>query len=252
MSQDTGPGSSGERSQTAEPSQPAGPGQPAGSSQTAASVMKRTVRGRRTVVRLLIASLAGLVAAAVTGLLGGWKYAAATGWDAIGAVFCGLAWGAVWPMSAAATAERATEEDLSRANTDILILTASVVSLAAVTIVLNAAHHAHAPVRFVLAFLGLLTVAVSWFTVHTIFMLRYALLYYAEPAGGIDFGSDAPPSYRDFAYLALTLGMTFQVSDTALRSTELRGTALRHALLSYLFGAIILAVAINLVAGLGV
>jgi uncharacterized membrane protein len=246
MSQGTGPGSSGERSQTAKPSPPAGPSQPV------ASVMKRTVRGRRTVVRLVIAFLAGLVAAAVTGLLGGWKYAAATGWDAIGAVFCGLVWLAVWPMSAAATAERATEEDLSRANTDVLILTASVVSLAAVTIVLNAAHHAHAPVRFVLAFLGLLTVAVSWFTVHTIFMLRYALLYYAEPAGGIDFGSDEPPSYRDFAYLALTLGMTFQVSDTALRSSELRGTALRHALLSYLFGAIILAVAINLVAGLGV
>jgi uncharacterized membrane protein len=246
MSQGTGPGSSGERSQTAKPSPPAGPSQPV------ASVMKRTVRGRRTVVRLVIASLAGLVAAAVTGLLGGWKYAAATGWDAIGAVFCGLVWLAVWPMSAAATAERATEEDLSRANTDVLILTASVVSLVAVTIVLTAAHHAHAPVRFVLAFLGLLTVAVSWFTVHTIFMLRYALLYYAEPAGGIDFGSDEPPSYRDFAYLALTLGMTFQVSDTALRSTELRGTALRHALLSYLFGAIILAVAINLVAGLGV
>jgi uncharacterized membrane protein len=246
MSQGTGPGSSGERSQTAKPSPPAGPSQPV------ASVMKRTVRGRRTVVRLVIASLAGLVAAAVTGLLGGWKYAAATGWDAIGAVFCGLVWLAVWPMSAAATAERATEEDLSRANTDVLILTASVVSLAAVTLVLAGAHHAHGAVRVELASIGLTTVAVSWFTVHTIFMLRYALLYYAEPAGGIDFGSDEPPSYRDFAYLALTLGMTFQVSDTALRSSELRGTALRHALLSYLFGAIILAVAINLVAGLGV
>ena len=205
----------------------------------------------RSVLVAIVLDVAISAVFTVTGLLGGWKYAAATGWDAIGAVFCGLAWGAVWPMSAEATAERATEEDLSRANTDILILTASVVSLAAVTIVLNAAHHAHAPIRFVLAFLGLLTVAVSWFTVHTIFMLRYALLYYAEPAGGIDFGSDAPPSYQDFAYLALTLGMTFQVSDTALRSTELRGTALRHALLSYLFGAIILAVAINLVAGLG-
>jgi uncharacterized membrane protein len=155
-------------------------------------------------------------------------------------------------MTAAATAERATEEDLSRASTDVLILTASVISLAAVTVVLVDAHHAHGAARIGLATIGLLTVAVSWFTVHTIFMLRYALLYYAEPEGGIDFGSDEPPCYRDFAYLALTLGMTFQVSDTALRTSALRGTALRHALLSYLFGAIILAVAINLVAGLGV
>jgi uncharacterized membrane protein len=218
----------------------------------AATAMAQAVRGRRTVARLIVAFLAGIIAAVVAGLLGGWQYVPAIAWDVTGAVFCALAWRAVWPMSAAATAERATEEDLSRANTDVLLLTASVVSLAAVTLVLAGAHHAHGVARVELASIGLTTVAVSWFTVHTIFMLRYALLYYAEPAGGIDFGSDDPPSYRDFAYLALTLGMTFQVSDTALRSTALRATALRHALLSYLFGAIILAVAINLVAGLGV
>ncbi|HEV8223122.1 MAG TPA: DUF1345 domain-containing protein [Streptosporangiaceae bacterium] len=222
---------------------PSGPG---------AAAMAHAVRGRRTVARLIVAVLAGVIAAVVASLLGGWQYVPAIAWDVTGAVFCALAWRAVWPMSAAATAERATEEDLSRANTDVLLLTASVVSLAAVTLVLAGAHHAHGVARVELASIGLTTVAVSWFTVHTIFMLRYALLYYAEPAGGIDFGSDDPPSYRDFAYLALTLGMTFQVSDTALRSTALRATALRHALLSYLFGAIILAVAINLVAGLGV
>jgi len=213
--------------------------------------MAHAVRGRRSVARLVVAFLAGIIAAVVAGLLGGWQYVPAIGWDVTGVVFCALAWRAVWPMSAEATAERATEEDLSRANTDVLLLTASVVSLAAVTLVLAGAHHAHGVARVELASIGLTTVAVSWFTVHTIFMLRYALLYYAEPAGGIDFGSDEPPSYRDFAYLALTLGMTYQVSDTALRNTVVRGTALRHALLSYLFGAIILAVAINLVVGLG-
>jgi uncharacterized membrane protein len=226
--------------------------QDAGPSGPAAAAMAQAVRGRRTVARLIVAFLAGIIAGAVASLLGGWQYVPAIAWDVTGAVFCALAWRAVWPMSAAATAARATEEDLSRASTDVLILAASVVSLAAVTLVLAGAHHEHGVARVELASIGLTTVAVSWFTVHTIFMLRYALLYYAEPAGGIDFGSDEPPSYRDFAYLALTLGMTFQVSDTALRSSELRGTALRHALLSYLFGAIILAVAINLVAGLGV
>ena len=216
-----------------------------------AAAVAQAVRGRRTVARLIVAFLAGIIAAVVASLLVGWQYVPAIAWDVTGAVFCALAWRAVWPMSAAATAERATEEDLSRASTDVLILTASVVSLAAVTLVLAGAHHAHGAARVELASIGLTTVAVSWFTVHTIFMLRYALLYYAEPAGGIDFGSDDPPSYRDFAYLALTLGMTYQVSDTALRSSVFRGTALRHALLSYLFGAIILAAAINLVAGLG-
>lgn len=90
----------------------------------------------------------------------------------------------------------------------------------------------------------------SWLTVHTIFTLRYAVLYYAEPVGGVEFHMDDLPSYRDFAYLAMTIGMTFQVSDTDLKSTAMRATALRHALLSYLFGSLILAAAVNLVAGL--
>jgi len=126
-----------------------------------------------------------------------------------------------------------------------------VASLAAVSVVLVNAHAAHGATQAMLAGLGLLSVAVSWFTVHTVFTLRYALLYYATPEGGIDFKMAERPSYRDFAYVALTLGMTFQVSDTDLRSTQMRATALRHALLSYLFGAVILAVAINLIAGLG-
>ena len=56
--------------------------------------------------------------------------------------------------------------------------------------------------------------------------------------------------YIDFAYLALTIGMTFQVSDTNLKTTSIRRTALRHALLSYAFGTLIIATTINLVAGL--
>jgi uncharacterized membrane protein len=66
----------------------------------------------------------------------------------------------------------------------------------------------------------------------------------------VDFNEASRPRYADFAYLAFTLGMTFQVSDTALTTREVRATALRHALLSYLFGAVIIATTINLVAGL--
>jgi len=44
--------------------------------------------------------------------------------------------------------------------------------------------------------------------------------------------------------------MTFQVSDTDLKTKEIRRTALRHALLSYVFGALIIATTINLIAGL--
>jgi len=98
--------------------------------------------------------------------------------------------------------------------------------------------------------LGVLSVAVSWLVLHTLFTLRYALLYYTGNNGGIDFNQKAAPRYTDFAYLAFTIGMTFQVSDTDLSTHTIRATALRHALLAYLFGSLILAATVNLVASL--
>jgi uncharacterized membrane protein len=98
--------------------------------------------------------------------------------------------------------------------------------------------------------LGVVSVALSWLLVHTVFTLRYARTYYGAPEGGIDFNEDDPPNYLDFAYLSLTIGMTFQVSDTNLTTKAMRRVALIHALLSYLFGAVIVALVINVVSSL--
>ena len=98
--------------------------------------------------------------------------------------------------------------------------------------------------------LGVASVAMSWATVHTVFMLRYARAYFHKPQGGVDFNEDDPPTYLDFAYLAVTIGMTFQVSDTDLTTKSVRRIATSHALLSYLFGAVIVALTINVVASL--
>jgi uncharacterized membrane protein len=94
-------------------------------------------------------------------------------------------------------------------------------------------------------------VAAAWATVHTLFTTRYARLFYQWPIGGVDFNEDDAPQYSDFAYLSFTIGMTFQVSDTDLTTKVIRATALRHALLSYVLGVVIIAATINLVAGLG-
>ena len=206
---------------------------------------------RRRRNRLAFSAAIGVIAGALTAAFGSWIYAPAIGWDATAIFFAGTVWLGIWPLSAKATAARATVEDPGRAGSDGLTLCACVASLAAVGIVLVRAHAERGVTEGMLAALGLLSITVSWLTVHTIFTLRYALLYYSDPVGGIDFNSDERPSYRDFAYLAITIGMTFQVSDTNLKTTDLRATALRHALLSYLFGSIILAAAINLIAGLG-
>ena len=100
--------------------------------------------------------------------------------------------------------------------------------------------------------LAVLSVLLSWGAVHTVFALRYARLFYGNsPKGaGIDFNEDDPPDYRDFAYLAMTIGMTFQVSDTDLRTKNIRRAALRHTLISWLFGAVLVGLTINILASL--
>src|SRR5690606_3251822 len=97
---------------------------------------------------------------------------------------------------------------------------------------------------------AVVTVVLSWMSVNTDFTLRYAHLYYSSPEGGVDFAGTTAPDYRDFAYLAFTVGMTYQVSDTALLTPQFRRELLKHALLSYVFGAVIVAAVINAVAGL--
>jgi uncharacterized membrane protein len=95
------------------------------------------------------------------------------------------------------------------------------------------------------------TLVVSWTTVNVVYMLRYASLYYGDAPGGIEFDSgDVAPTYVDFAYLAFTIGMTYQVSDTQLSARKIRSTALRHALLSFVFVTSVVAMSINIVAQL--
>jgi uncharacterized membrane protein len=99
-----------------------------------------------------------------------------------------------------------------------------------------------------LVVLGVIAVILSWALVNTVFAFKYARLYYRdEPDGGINFKQDQPPTYVDFAYMAFAVGMTYGVTETEPTCTSVRRTALGHALLSYLFGTGILAVAVNLV-----
>ena len=98
--------------------------------------------------------------------------------------------------------------------------------------------------------LAVVSVAVSWLVVNTVYALRYARLYYTDPYGGVEFTGADDPTYREFAYLAFTIGMTFQVSDTSLQTTDIRMAVLRHALMSFVFDVVIIAVTVNVVAGL--
>jgi uncharacterized membrane protein len=201
--------------------------------------------------RRVIASAVGGCAAAATVLTYGasWSVAALSASDVAALVFIGWVWLSVGRADAAATARIARAEDASRVEAESVLLGAGAASLVVVGFTLSQAGAASGPDRGLLTVLAVVSVALAWTSVHTVHLLRYARLYYSEPEGGVDFGGQAP-DYTDFAYLALTIGMTFQVSDTDLTARRVRRVALHHALLSFVFGAVILAITVNSVAGL--
>ncbi|MEY9931215.1 putative membrane protein [Catenulispora sp. GP43] len=200
--------------------------------------------------RLATALGAGLLAGAVATLSGAGRTAPLIGWDVLALVFGIWTWQVVWPLGPAQTRAHAQDENPSRDLADALLIGVAVASLAAVGIVLFGASHAPGNDRYVQAALAVFSVFVSWALVHTVFTLKYARMYYQGTPGGIDFNETEPPQYSDFAYLAFTIGMTFQVSDTDLQTKEIRRAALRHAWISFPLGAVIIATSINLVSGL--
>lgn len=192
-------------------------------------------------------AVAGLAVA--VGVLGSWVYAPALGWAASSVIYLGWVWSVIWPLDASDTSTHALREDPGRIASDLLVMAATMASFGGVALILLDAGSSEGGRKPAIIALALAGVLLSWPLVHTLFTLRYATLYYRDNEG-VDFNKGRPPRYADFAYLSFTVGMTFQVSDTDLTTDDIRYAALRHALISYVLGAIVLATTINLVAGL--
>jgi uncharacterized membrane protein len=200
--------------------------------------------------RVIWALVIWLVVAVGAAFLLPWQAAILLGWDSAAVFFAARTWANVLPMSSTQSGVHAVKEDPSRALADSVVLVAAVANLASVGLILVKAASATGGTKAYLLSIGVVSVVLAWGVVHTVFTLRYARIYYSGTHGGVDFNQKADPDYSDFAYLAFTIGMTFQVSDTDLTSAPIRRTALRHALISYLFGAVIIGLIINVVASL--
>ncbi len=148
-------------------------------------------------------------------------------------------------------------EDASRTVTFLVILVSTLASFLAVLLLLLTKQKFQGTETFhlVIAISGML---LSWFLIHTLFTAKYAHIYYGDAdetpdahAGGLDFPGDKKPEYIDFAYFSFVLGMTFQVSDVSITSKRLRNLAMWHGMLSFGYNTIMIALTINLIAGLG-
>jgi len=178
------------------------------------------------------------------------------GWDSGVIVYLALS---TWLFTTQRTSRIATDaEEQEEGEWTIFALTVAGVVFSFVAIVgefaaLKTASGLQKDLRLALV---VVTLFVSWLMTHTTFAFRYAHEYYGKDHGGpeidrgLEFPGEQQPDYLDFMYFALVLGMTFQVSDVQITSRKLRRLAAVHGLLSFLFNTIILALTVNLAAGL--
>ena len=154
----------------------------------------------------------------------------------------------------------AKNQDTSITLIFLVTIVASSISLFAIVLLLKILPNANEPGYYYHGLLSIGSVACSWLLIHTIFTFRYAHLFYSVASeedaiknkylGGLEFPNDKTPDYFDFAYFSFVIGMTFQVSDVPVSSSTIRRLALLHGLLSFLFNTVLLALSINIIAGL--
>ena len=203
--------------------------------------------------RAVVVSSIGLLVVVVLAWFLPWGMAVVAGWDAAALTFLVTIWPVILGADGPHAAQLAMREDETRGTAAVLLVGASVASLLGVGFALGLAGRASGPPRVLLISVAVLTVVLSWTVVNTVYTLRYADLHFRSREAGIAFGDpdgQEPPTYRDFAYVAFTIGMCYQVSDTTVGDPRIRGTVLSHAFLSYVFGVVIVAGSVNLIAGL--
>jgi uncharacterized membrane protein len=172
------------------------------------------------------------------------------GWDSFAAMFLTLTWYAVWRLTPAEARSAAEAVDVSHRSALFLVLTAAIISFFSAVLILRGLPKQSPALVTLVSLLGLAAIMLSWLLTHTVYGLHYLHMYYGtgHRSSGLNFPGGEPPDAIDFQYFSFTVGMTFQVSDVAITSRYLRRVMLRHALLSFAFATVIIAMTINLIA----
>lgn len=204
--------------------------------------------------RLVYGLAAGLVAAALPLALA-WQFRGLLAWCIGVTVYLVLAWWLCVGFDSRRTRERAQAQDEPSVVLFLVLLLATMACVAAITVLMQQSRDLSGIQRALHIGLSVVALAMSWLFIQTIFTFRYAHRYYheeklQEPDGpGLQFPGGQDPDYFDFLYYAFVVGMTSQVSDVQVTSREMRRLTLVHGVLSFGFNMLILALSINVVAG---
>jgi uncharacterized membrane protein len=175
-------------------------------------------------------------------------------WDAFAISYLILSWIVITKRPVEEIRKQAKKDDGSAIFVFILILISSFTSMFTVLLLMlsqgnsSSRNDLYLPV----AITGMM---LSWLMVHSIYTFHYAHMYYdddktGKDANGLEFPGDENPNYIDFAYFSFVIGCTFQVSDVEISSPRIRRVVLFHALLSFGLNTFVVALTINLIAGL--
>ena len=213
----------------------------------------RVLSPKRAAARLIFASLAAMAAVGI-GLSNDhpWWERMIVGWDAGAVTLVALAWWVIARSTPEETARRASSYDPGRHLVFGVASLASMFSMFVAAYVFKQIKTVPPDEQLVWTLLTLGSIALAWTMAHTGYALRYAHLYYRSDAGkkGLQFPGDEEPSDLDFAYFSFTIGMCFQVSDVVVCNRIARRAVLLHAVVSFIYNTMILALTMNLVLGM--
>jgi uncharacterized membrane protein len=178
-------------------------------------------------------------------------------WDTGIVCFLTLTWIQILKVTPDMMSHRAKLQDEGRFVILSLVTAAACASLFAIGFILQDSNGLSKGPLVLHLILCIVTIIGSWLLVHTIFATHYAKDYYQDDPstseiddiGGLDFPGDSRPDFWDFLYFSFCIGMTSQVSDVEVVSRSMRRLVLGHSVLSFFFNTVILAMSINIIAG---
>jgi uncharacterized membrane protein len=206
--------------------------------------LSRPLRFLRVRARLLASLAIGLFTLLLLPQQLRWSTRTLIAWDVTAALYLITAYAVMLRASISHIRSHAIVADDGRFAILILTAAAALASLVAIVAEIGEAHRGAQQVT-----LAIVTIALSWTMVHTIFALHYAHDYYRphEP-GGLKFPDEDKPDYWDFVYFSFVIGMTAQVSDVAITNRTIRRTATAHGVVSFVFNTALLALMVNIAA----
>ncbi len=210
------------------------------------SAMKPHERRRRAIqnwARVAVGVFFGILVAVLVGARSSALIGAVVGWDTMALSHLVLIYWRLATVDEHTLARRAADIDQGRRVLTAVFVAAAIASLGAIAVMVRGGHD---PAALVLASV---TILISWILMHSVFAAHYAHRYF-QTGQGLIFPGDTGPRFGEFLYFALTIGMTYQVSDVTTNSQAMRRLVLTHAVIAFVFNTVIIAITVGLVASL--